>query len=161
LEGQNARTKISSGHNSQNPTAHICNIMPTKYVYRFSYSSRDILLLSYRLCISIVLQTILHTLAGMFIRCLYVYQTSVCRSNPPSVVAKLKQKTIFRDHHIILHFTKLLSSQMWFMYHVRRTSFDHVSQVCVSAMLLFLLAGNYKLRSSVALQCHGVRATFR
>jgi hypothetical protein len=121
LEVQKPRTTTSSGHNSQHPVAHICSIMPTKNIYWFSYSSRDILLFSYKLYITLVLQTVLHPYAGMFIRCLYTKRHVLTRSNPPSVATKRKQKTILRDHHVILQFTKLMPSQMWLMYHVRRT----------------------------------------
>jgi hypothetical protein len=52
------------------------------------------------------------------------------------------------------------------MYHVRSSkvtcaSVDPTSQFRMSAMLLFPLAGNYKLRIWVALQCHGVSSTLR
>ena len=119
LEVQKARMTTSSGYSSQHPAAHICSILPTKNIYWFSYSSRDILLLTYRLCITVVLQTILHPHVGMFIRCLY-NKRHVLRLNPPSVAIKRKQKTILRDHRVILQFTKLVPSQMWLMYHARR-----------------------------------------
>lgn len=100
LEVQKARRTTSSSHNSKIPAEHICSIMATKNIYRFPYSSRGILLLSYRLCITIVLQTILHPHARMFIKCLYT-KHHVLKSNPPSVDTKRKQKTILRDHHVI------------------------------------------------------------
>lgn len=94
LEVQKARTTTSSGHNSQHPAEHICSITATKNTYWFPYSSRGILLLSYRLCITVVLQTILHPHAGVFTRCLYT-KRRVLRSNPPSVATKQEQKNNF------------------------------------------------------------------
>lgn len=140
MEVQKARTTTSSGHNSKIPAEHICSIMATKNIYRLPYSFRSILLLSYRLCITVVLQTILHPHAGMFIRCLYT-KRHVLKSNPPSVDKKRKQKQFCETIMLFLQFRKLISSQMWLIYHVRRTkvtgaSVDPASQFRVSAMFV-------------------------